>query len=92
MQQKKRKGGSPHPETCANIDSCGSANNSSPSEMKKAATAGYRVPPVPLYLIPVAIKREIQRTGEAIEGVCVKRSAHHMYAITVRTCEEAGHA
>jgi len=91
MQRKTRIGGSPHPETCTNIDSCGTANNSSPCEMIRAATAEHRTLPVPLYLIPQAISKEIHRIGDALDGIRVDRTAYHNYAIIIQIRGEGGH-
>ncbi|HDR74159.1 MAG TPA: hypothetical protein ENN85_09680 [Methanoculleus sp.] len=79
--------GSPRNETCANSDSCGTANSSSLSEgiSPAADTVRRAANPVPLYLIPQAIAEEIHRHGDAIAEVHVARTRGHTYRITVKT-------
>jgi len=92
MQREKRIDGSPRNEACANIDSCGTANSSSASEMISAATAEHKAGLVPLYLIGPAIIVEVNRFGDAIEDIHVHRTTKHQFSITILIREEGDHA
>ena len=93
MQRTDRIGGSPRDEACANIDSHGTANNSSPSGAIRAATEERRAGVVPLYLIPRVAADEINRCGRTLREIHVVRTKCHHYVVTViRTKQEAaGH-
>lgn len=54
--------GSPQTEACSNMDSRRSATSPSSREEVKS------VDPVPFYLIPQALAREMQQYGDAISG------------------------
>jgi len=40
---------------------------------------------VPLFLIPPVIREEIQKAGEELERIVVKKSGRHFYNISIRT-------
>lgn len=72
------KDGSPRTIQCANTDCTRTANRESTCrEISKAAG------PVPLFLIPQALSKEIHETGEAVLEIRVKRTRGHNYNITV---------
>jgi hypothetical protein len=68
--------GSPQNKPCTTTNSTGTANNSSTSkEISKAAG------PVPLYLIPQALSKEIHELGDAIIEVQIQRTRGHNYLL-----------
>ncbi|MCE5339456.1 MAG: hypothetical protein LLF90_12340 [Methanomicrobiaceae archaeon] len=83
MQRRDRIDGSPRDETCANIDSHGTADNSSPSRAIRAATGERRAGVVPLYLIPQAVADEIRRHGRAVREIHIHRTRNHHYTVSV---------
>ena len=93
MHSTDRIDGSPRDEACANIDSHGTADNSSRSRAIRAATEERRAGVVPLYLIPRVVADEINRCGRTLREIHVVRTKCHYYIITViRTKQEAaGH-
>ncbi|CCJ36148.1 hypothetical protein BN140_1225 [Methanoculleus bourgensis MS2] len=92
MQSTDRIDGSPHDEACANIDSHGTANSSSPSEGIRPATDKRRAGIVPLYLVQQVVAAEIARYGRAVREIHVVRTGCHYYTITTLTAREAaGH-
>ena len=93
MQSTDRIDGSPHDEACANIDSHGTANNSSPSRAIRPSSGERRAGTVPLYLIQQVVGTEISRCGQALREIHVARAPCHYYTVTViRTKQEAvGH-
>ena len=93
MQRRDRIDGSPRDEACANIDSHGTANNSSLSRVIRPATGERRAGIVPLLLIPRVAADEINRCGRTLREIHVVRTRCHHYVVTiVRTKQEAaGH-
>ncbi|WP_292392570.1 hypothetical protein [Methanoculleus sp. UBA303] len=83
MQRRDRIDGSPRDEACANIDSHGTADNSSPSRAIRAATGERRAGVVPLYLIPQAVADEIRRHGRAVREIHIHRTRNHHYTVSV---------
>ena len=74
--------GSPQDETCANSDSCRTADHTSPSEVIRASReqcAGV----VPLFLVPRAVADAIRHHGRAIREIHVRRTRNHFYTINV---------
>ncbi len=82
MQSIDQKDGSPRDETCANIDSHGTATNSSPSGVIRPSEED-RVSTVPLFLIPRAVADAIRRYGRAVREINVRRTRNHQYSIHV---------
>ena len=92
MQRTDRIDGSPHDEACANIDSHGTANNSSPSEGIRPATDERRPGVVPLYLVQQIVAAEVARYGRAVREIHIVRTGCHYYTVTTLTGQEvAGH-
>ena len=93
MQEPARIKGSPQDETCANIDSHGTANNSSPSGVIRSATSERRAGVVPLYLIKQVVATEIGRCGQKLRKIRIVRTRCHYYIVTVIQSgqESAGH-
>ncbi len=92
MQSTDRIDGSPHDEACANIDSHGTANNSSPSEGIRSATDERRAGIVPLYLVQQIVAAEVSRYGRAVREIHIIRTRCHFYTVTTLTGQEAaGH-
>ncbi len=92
MQSTDRIDGSPHDEACANIDSHGTANNSSPSEVIRSATDERHAGIVPLYLVQQVVAVEVARYGRAVREIHIVRTGCHYYTITTVTAQEAaGH-
>ena len=93
MQSTDRIDGSPRDEACANIDSHGTADNTSSPGAIRTATEEQRAGVVPLFLIPRVAATEINRCGQALREIHVVRTKCHYYIITViRTKQEAaGH-
>ena len=83
MQHRDRIDGSPRDETYANIDSHGTADNTSSSRAISAATGERRAGVVPLYLIPQAVADEIRRHGRAVREIHVHRTRNHHYTVSV---------
>lgn len=83
MQSIDRKDGSPRDETYANIDSHGTANNSSPPRVIRPSTEEERASIVPLFLIPRAVADVIRRYGRAVRGIHVRRTRNHHYTVEV---------
>ncbi len=85
---QERVDGSPRKTTCANTDSQGTARKPSPSrKISPAADPSGISGPVPLYLIPQALSREIHRLRDAILEVRIRRTAGHNYKLTVKTAK-----
>ena len=93
MQRTDRIGGSPRDEACANIDSHGTANNSSPSRAIRPSSGEHRAGIVPLYLIQQVVGIEISRCGQALREIHIARAPCHYCTVTViQTKQEvAGH-
>ncbi len=92
MQRKDRIDGSPHDEACANIDSHGTANNSSPSGEIRPSPGKRTAGVVPLFLVKLVVAAEISRYGRAVREIHVVRTGCHYYAVTTLTAREAaGH-
>ena len=93
MQRRNRINGIPRDEACANIDSHGTANNSSPSRAIRPSSGEHRAGIVPLYLIQQVVGTEISRCGQALREIHVVRAPCHYYTVTViQTKQEAaGH-
>ncbi len=93
MQRRDRIEGSPRDEACANIDSHGTADNTSPPGAIRTATEERRAGVVPLFLIPRVAADEINRCGRTLREIHVVRTRCHHYIVTiVRTKQEAaGH-
>jgi len=72
------KDGSPRTIPCANTYCTETASRDSTCR-KISKAAG----PVPLFLIPQALSKEIRETGEAVLEILVKRTRGHNYNITV---------
>jgi len=90
MQRTDRIDGSPHDEACANIDSHGTANNSSPSRAIRPSSGERRAGIVPLYLIQQVVGTEISRCGQALREIHIARTRCHYYIVTViQTKQEA---
>ena len=83
MQEPAKIKGSPQDETCANIDSRGTANNSSPSGVIRPATSERRAGVVPLYLIKQVVATEIGRCGQKLRKIRIVRTRCHYYIVTV---------
>ena len=104
MQRKDRIDGSPHDEACANIDSHGTANNSSPSGEIRPSPGKRTAGVVPLFLVKQIVAAEISRYGamlhqersgstgrcdsEAVREIHVVRTGCHYYAVTTLTAQE----
>ncbi|MBN1431138.1 MAG: hypothetical protein JW931_00015 [Methanomicrobiaceae archaeon] len=74
----ENKDGSPRTIPCANTYCTETATRDSTCrQISKAAG------PVPLFLIPQALSKEIHETGEAVLEIRVKRTRGHNYNITV---------
>jgi hypothetical protein len=84
--------GSPGNEPCANTNSCRTANKSSPRKgISPAAVQTVHTPePVPLYLIPQVLSKEIHRFGGAISEMHIRRSGSHNYRITITSAVGQG--
>ncbi len=92
MQRTDRIDGSPHDEACTNIDSHGTANNSSSSEGIRSATDERRAGVVPLYLVQQIVAAEVSRYGRAVREIHIVRTGCHFYTVTTVTGQEAaGH-
>jgi len=89
MQSTDRINGSPHDEACANIDSQGTANNSSPSKVIRSATDERHAGVVPLYLVQQVVAAEVARYGRAVREIHVVRTGCHFYSITTVAGQEA---
>jgi len=89
MQRTDRIDGSPHDEACANIDSHGTANNSSPSKGIRPATDERRAGVVPLYLVQQIVAAEVSRYGRAVREIHIVRTGCHFYTVTTVTGQEA---
>ena len=83
MQSIDRKDGSPRDETYANIDSHGTADNTSPPRVIRPSTDEERASTVPLFLIPLAVADVIRRYGRAVREIHVRRTRNHHYAVEV---------
>ena len=92
MQRTDRIDGSPHDEACTNIDSHGTANNSSSSEGIRSATDERRAGVIPLYLVQQIVAAEVSRYGRAVREIHIVRTGCHFYTVTTVTGQEAaGH-
>ncbi len=93
MQSTDRIDGSPQDEACANIDSHGTADNTSSPGAIRTATEEQRAGVVPLFLVPQVVADEINRYGRAVREIHAVRTRCHHYIVTiVRTKQEAaGH-
>lgn len=89
MQRTDRIDGSPHDEACTNIDSHGTANNSSPSEGIRPATDERPAGVVPLYLVQQIVAAEVSRYGRAVREIHIVRTGCHFYTVTTLTGQEA---
>jgi hypothetical protein len=58
-----------------------------PGEMKSPEIASEQIEGIPLYLIPRAIRDQIQRKREAVASIDVRQGVGHFYTITVTTSE-----
>ncbi len=83
MHSIDRKDGSPHDEACANIDSHGTANSSSPPGVIRPSPEEERASTVPLFLVPRAVADVIRRHGRAVREINVRRTRNHQYSINV---------
>ena len=83
MHSIDRKDGSPHDEACANIDSHGTANSSSPPGVIRPSPEEERASTVPLFLVPRAVADVIRRYGRAVREINVRRTRNHQYSINV---------
>ncbi len=83
MQSIDRKDGSPRDETYANIDSHGTADNTSPPRVIRPSPEEERAGTVPLFLIPRAVADVIRRYGRAVREIHVRRTRNHHYAVEV---------
>jgi len=77
MQQRDRIDSSPHDEACANIDSHGTANNSSPSREIRPAPGKRNAGVVPLFLVKQIVAAEIGRYGRAVREIHIVRTGCH---------------
>ena len=92
MQRTDRIDGSPRDEACTNIDSHGTANNSSPSGVISPTPEKRMAGVVPLYLVQQVVAAEVSRYGRAVREIHVVRTGCHYYTITTVTGQEAaGH-
>lgn len=84
--------GSPENEPCANTNPCRTANTTSPRKgISPAAGPTVHTPePVPLYLIPQTLSKEIHRFGGAISEMHIRRSGSHNYRITITAASGQG--
>ncbi|PKL62359.1 MAG: hypothetical protein CVV31_06630 [Methanomicrobiales archaeon HGW-Methanomicrobiales-2] len=69
MQRTDRIDGSPRDEACTNIDSHGTANNSSPSGVISPTPEKRMAGVVPLYLVQQVVAAEIGRYGRAVREI-----------------------
>jgi len=83
MQSIDQKDGSPRDEACANIDSHGTATNSSPPGVIRPSPEEDRASTVPLFLVPRAVADLIRRYGRAVREINVRRTRNHQYSIHV---------
>jgi len=83
MQRRNRINGSPHDEACANIDSHGTANSSSPPGVIRPSPEEERASIVPLFLIPRAVADVIRRHGRAVREIHVRRTRNHHYTVEI---------
>ena len=83
MQHRDRIDGSPRDETYANIDSHGTADNTSPPRVIRPSPEEERAGTVPLFLIPRAVADVIRRYGRAVREIHVRRTRNHHYAVEV---------
>ena len=83
MQRRDRIDSSPHDDACTNIDSHGTANNSSLSRVIRPATGERRAGIVPLYLIRQVAAAEVSRYGRAVREIHIVRTGCHYYIVTV---------
>ncbi len=92
MQRTDRIDGSPHDEACTNIDSHGTANNSSPSGVISPTPEKRMAGVVPLYLVQQIVAAEVSRYGRAVREIHIVRTGCHFYTVTTVTGQEAaGH-
>ena len=92
MQRTDRIDGSPRDEACTNIDSHGTANNSSPSGVISPTPEKRMAGVVPLYLVQQVVAAEIGRHGPAArETHIVRIGCHHHTGTTLTGHEVAGH-
>ena len=89
MQRTDRIDGSPRDEACANIDSHGTANNSSPSGVISPTPEKRMAGVVPLYLVQQVVAAEVARYGRAVREIHIVRTGCHYYTITTVTAQEA---
>ena len=89
MQRRDRIDSSPHDDACTNIDSHGTANNSSLSRVIRPATGERRAGIVPPYLIRQVAAAEVSRYGRAVREIHIVRARCHYYTVTTVTGEEA---
>ena len=83
MQRRDRIDGSPRDEACANIDSRGTADNTSSPGAIRTATEEQRAGVVPLFLVPQAVAGVIRRHGRAVREIHIRRTRSHQYTIDV---------
>jgi hypothetical protein len=88
MHGTDRINGSPHDEACTNIDSHGTANNSSSSGVIRPATSKRKAGVVPLYLIQRVVAAEINRCGRTLREIRIVRTNCHYYIVTVIQAEQ----
>jgi len=58
-----------------------------PGETETPEIASEQIEGIPLYLIPRAIKDQIQKKREAVASIDVRQGVGHFYTITVTTSE-----
>jgi len=83
MQSIDQKDGSPRDEACANIDSHGTATNSSPPGVIRPSPEEDRASTVPLFLVPRAVADLIRRYGRAVREIHVRRTRNHHYTVEI---------
>lgn len=86
MQPAESIEGSPTKKPCANIGLPGTADEQSASEninSADSAETSFHAGPVPIYLVPQTISAEIHEHGGNISEITIRRTKHHVYAITL---------
>ncbi len=81
----EKENGSPRNKPCTTTCCLRTADRNSPFR-KISKTAD----PVPLYLIPQALSKEIRELGESIIGIDVRRTRGHNYSISMITSAKGG--
>ncbi|WP_225353843.1 hypothetical protein [Methanolacinia petrolearia] len=84
-KKSEKENGSPRNKPCTTTCCLRTANrNSTFRKISKTAD------PVPLYLIPQALSKEIRELGESIIGIDVRRTRGHNYSISMITSAKGG--